>query len=100
VVGFDREPHPKQYNRPVRKGQSDIRSRLPYRHHHVTGIITAQGASRIKAGDDVIGAVGVSGAPGGEKDEAWSKAGIDKVADRSNNRSVGSWAGSQKSQAP
>src|SRR3981081_1032558 len=28
-----------------------------------------QGARPIKAGDDVIGAVGVSGAPGGEKDE-------------------------------
>jgi uncharacterized protein GlcG (DUF336 family) len=34
----------------------------------------------IKAGDEVIGAVGVSGAPGGDKDEACSKAGIDKVA--------------------
>jgi uncharacterized protein GlcG (DUF336 family) len=29
----------------------------------------------------VIGAVGVSGAPGGEKDEVCAKAGIDKVAD-------------------
>ena len=27
-------------------------------------------------------AVGVSGAPGGEKDEACAKAGIDKVADQ------------------
>ena len=48
---------------------------------HFTGIIAAQGALPIKAGDEVIGAVGVSGAPGGEKDEACSKAGIDKVAD-------------------
>jgi uncharacterized protein GlcG (DUF336 family) len=31
---------------------------------------------------EVIGAVGVSGAPGGEKDEACSKSGIDKVADQ------------------
>jgi hypothetical protein len=29
----------------------------------------------------VMGAVGVSGAPGGDKDEACSKAGIDKVSD-------------------
>jgi len=36
----------------------------------------------IKVGDDVIGGVGVSGAPGGDKDEACSKAGIDKVADQ------------------
>jgi uncharacterized protein GlcG (DUF336 family) len=49
---------------------------------HLTGIIAAQGALPIKAGDEVIGAVGVSGAPGGEKDEACAKAGIDKVADQ------------------
>jgi uncharacterized protein GlcG (DUF336 family) len=47
---------------------------------HLTGVIAAQGALPIKLGDDVIGAIGVSGAPGGEKDEACSKAGIDKVA--------------------
>ncbi len=49
---------------------------------HLTGIVAAQGALPIKAGDEVIGAVGVSGAPGGEKDEVCSKAGIDKVADQ------------------
>jgi uncharacterized protein GlcG (DUF336 family) len=49
---------------------------------HLTGVIAAQGALPIKAGDDVIGAVGVSGAPGGEKDEVCAKAGLDKVADQ------------------
>ena len=49
---------------------------------HLTGVIAAQGALPIKVGDDVIGAVGVSGAPGGEKDEACAKTGIDKVADQ------------------
>ena len=49
---------------------------------HLTGIIAAQGALPIKVGDDVIGAVGVSGAPGGEKDEACAKSGIEKVADQ------------------
>ena len=49
---------------------------------HLTGIIAAQGALPIKIDDEVIGAVGVSGAPGGEKDEACAKAGIDKVADQ------------------
>src|ERR1700746_2592831 len=49
---------------------------------HLSGIVAAQGALPIKVGDEVIGAVGVSGAPGGEKDEACSKAGIDKVADQ------------------
>ena len=49
---------------------------------HLTGIIAAQGALPIKIGDEVIGAVGVSGAPGGEKDEACPKTGIDKIADQ------------------
>jgi uncharacterized protein GlcG (DUF336 family) len=47
---------------------------------YLHNVIAAQGALPIKLGDEVIGAVGVSGAPGGEKDEACSKAGIDKVA--------------------
>jgi len=46
------------------------------------GVIAIQGGLPIKVGDDVIGGVGVSGAPGGDKDEACSKAGIDKVADQ------------------
>src|SRR5215472_4087617 len=49
---------------------------------HLTGIIAAQGALPIKVSDEVIGAVGVSGAPGGEKDEACAKTGIDRVADQ------------------
>jgi uncharacterized protein GlcG (DUF336 family) len=49
---------------------------------HLSGVIAAQGALPIKVGDEVIGAVGVSGAPGGEKDEACAKAGLDKVADQ------------------
>jgi uncharacterized protein GlcG (DUF336 family) len=49
---------------------------------HLSGIVAAQGALPIKVGDEVIGSVGVSGAPGGDKDEACAKAGIDKVADQ------------------
>ena len=49
---------------------------------HLTNVIATQGALPIKVGDDVIGAVGASGAPGGEKDEACVKAGLDKVADQ------------------
>jgi len=48
---------------------------------YLSNVVAAQGALPIKVGDDVIGAVGVSGAPGGEIDEACAKAGIDKVAD-------------------
>jgi uncharacterized protein GlcG (DUF336 family) len=46
----------------------------------LTNITPAQGALPIKIEAETIGAVGVSGAPGGEKDEACAKAGIDKVA--------------------
>ena len=49
---------------------------------HLTNIIANQGALPIKVGEEVIGAAGASGAPGGEKDEACVKAGIDKVADQ------------------
>ena len=48
----------------------------------LSSVIAIQGALPIKLGDIVIGAVGVSGAPGGERDEACAKAGIDKVAEQ------------------
>jgi len=48
---------------------------------HLSGVIAIQGALPIKAGDLVVGAVGVSGAPGGDKDETCAKAGIDKITD-------------------
>ena len=47
---------------------------------HLSNMVPAQGGLPIMVGDDVIGAVGVSGAPGGDKDEACAKTGIDKVA--------------------
>ncbi len=49
---------------------------------YLSNVVPSQGALPIKLGDDTIGAVGVSGAPGGEKDEVCAKAGIDKVADQ------------------
>src|SRR5207302_2301210 len=49
---------------------------------YLTGFTTARGALPIMIGDDVVGAAGVSGAPGGEKDEACVKAALDKVADQ------------------
>jgi uncharacterized protein GlcG (DUF336 family) len=47
---------------------------------HLTNMMPAQGALPIMIGEEVIGAIGVSGAPGGDKDEACAKTGIDKVA--------------------
>jgi uncharacterized protein GlcG (DUF336 family) len=49
---------------------------------HLTNVIANQGALPIKVGEEVIGAAGASGAPGGEKDEACVKAALDKVADQ------------------
>jgi uncharacterized protein GlcG (DUF336 family) len=48
----------------------------------LTGISATAGGLPIKVGEDVIGAVGVSGSPSGDKDEACAKAGLDKVADQ------------------
>jgi uncharacterized protein GlcG (DUF336 family) len=45
---------------------------------HYTRVLALPGGLPIKAGNDVIGAVGVSGSPG--KDDICSQAGIDKVA--------------------
>jgi len=47
---------------------------------HLSNVIANQGALPIKVGDETIGAIGASGAPGGEKDEACVRAGIEKVA--------------------
>ena len=49
---------------------------------HLNNVIANRGALPIKVGDDTIGAVGASGAPGGDKDEDCVKAGFDKVADQ------------------
>ena len=39
-----------------------------------------EGALPIFAGKDLVGSIGISGAPGGDKDTACAKAGIDKIA--------------------
>ncbi len=46
------------------------------------GTIALGGGVPIKAGNEVIGAVGVSGSPGAGKDEACANAGIEKFADK------------------
>jgi len=46
------------------------------------GTINAMGGVAIKSGDDLIGAVSVSGAPGGDKDAACANAALAKVADK------------------
>jgi uncharacterized protein GlcG (DUF336 family) len=46
------------------------------------GTINAMGGVPIKVGDQLIGAVSVSGAPGGDKDAACANAALTKVADK------------------
>jgi uncharacterized protein GlcG (DUF336 family) len=46
------------------------------------GTVNAMGGVPIKVGDQLIGAVSVSGAPGGDKDAACANAALAKVADK------------------
>jgi uncharacterized protein GlcG (DUF336 family) len=45
-------------------------------------VIALRGGLPIKAGDEVIGAIGVGGAPSGDKDEACAQAGLQKVVEQ------------------
>ena len=48
----------------------------------VPAILFAAGGVAIRAGNTVVGALGVSGAPGGDKDEACAKAAVAGIAER------------------
>jgi uncharacterized protein GlcG (DUF336 family) len=48
----------------------------------IAGTVMLAGGVPIKVGTETIGALGVSGAPGGDKDEVCADAGIAKVADK------------------
>jgi uncharacterized protein GlcG (DUF336 family) len=45
-------------------------------------LLLAQGGVLIKAGDEIVGAIGVSGARGNNMDTACARAGVDKIRDR------------------
>ncbi len=61
-----------------RAARADIQQEL----NHIDGLIVMQGGLPIHAGGILVGAVGVSGAPGGEKDEACAAAAIKALAER------------------
>ena len=46
------------------------------------GVVALGGGMVVEAGGSLVGGVGVSGAPGGEADEACAKAGIEAVRDK------------------
>jgi uncharacterized protein GlcG (DUF336 family) len=48
----------------------------------LTGVFALAGGVPIKIGNDVLGGIGVGGAPGGEKDEVCASAGLQQVADQ------------------
>jgi uncharacterized protein GlcG (DUF336 family) len=48
---------------------------------HIPGFLLLGGGVPVRVGNEVIGAVGVGGAPGGHLDEQCALAGIDKVKD-------------------
>lgn len=45
-------------------------------------ILPLPGGVAIKAGDEIVAALGVAGSPGGDKDEACAQAGVSKIRDR------------------
>ena len=49
---------------------------------HIDHILMAGGGLPIRAGVDLIGAIGAAGSPGFDKDEACAQVGIDKIKDR------------------
>ncbi|MDG6778103.1 heme-binding protein [Thiomicrorhabdus sp. zzn3] len=61
-----------------RAQRGDIRPEL----NHVNGVLMMVGAVPIISGGVRVGAIGVSGAPGGEKDEACALKALEKLEDR------------------
>ena len=61
-----------------RDARADIRPEL----NHINGLIVMEGGLPIQAAGSLIGAVGVSGAPGGDKDKACAAAGLKTVEER------------------
>ncbi len=61
-----------------RSNRRDIREEM----NHVEGVLMLEGGLPIRVAGSLIGAVGVSGAPGGEKDAACAAKGIESVQER------------------
>ena len=61
-----------------KNAREDIRQEL----NHIPGLIVMEGGVKIVSGGFNIGAVGVSGAPGGDKDEACARTALNKLKDR------------------
>lgn len=61
-----------------RSARGDIRPEL----NHIEGLIVMDGALPIRAAGSLVGAIGVSGAPGGDKDAACAAAALKAAEER------------------
>lgn len=61
-----------------RTNRADIREEM----NHVQGILVLRGGLPVTAAGALVGAVGVSGAPGGDKDEDCARVALDAVRER------------------
>jgi len=68
------------YRRPSGEVEKRVRADPADQLTRLEHVMAAQGGLPIVVDGEVIGAVAVSGAPGGDKDEACARAGLDKVA--------------------
>jgi uncharacterized protein GlcG (DUF336 family) len=94
VVLHDDGANPHTVENSLRKAYTSLTSKVPSGDYgkRVTSnptsagllqldkITTVEGALPIFAGPDLVGAIGISGAPGGDKDAACAQAGIDRIA--------------------
>ena len=60
----------------------DMRSDIQQELNHIDGLIVMEGGIKIISGGYNIGAVGVSGAPGGDKDAACAVKALEEMASR------------------
>ncbi|MCP5141567.1 MAG: heme-binding protein [Chromatiales bacterium] len=60
------------------KNRADIKDEM----NEIDGVLMLAGGLPIRAAGSIIGAIGVSGAPGGEKDEECAAKGIEKIQER------------------
>jgi uncharacterized protein GlcG (DUF336 family) len=94
VVLHDDNANPHTIENSLRKAYTSLTSKVPSGEYgkrvaanptsvgllNLENITTLEGALPIFAGKDLVGAIGISGAPGGDKDAACAQAGIDKIA--------------------
>jgi len=61
-----------------RKNRQDIRMEVD----HLPDLLMLDGGLPVVAGAELVGAIGVSGAPGGDKDEVCARRALEKLAER------------------